>query len=119
MRKTRIRHHLALLLATALLLLASSLPVGAITPSYQVSSADGTSGAWYYILSRQGAWEAVNAHLNVYETPVDDRLFDRDYRLTDPQNKALLAYYKTYLSANEATAHDIREHGVSVRETTG
>ena len=39
MKKTRIRHLLALLLATGLLLLTSTLPVGAITPSYQVSSA--------------------------------------------------------------------------------
>ncbi|MBO5649852.1 MAG: LCP family protein [Clostridia bacterium] len=81
--------------------------------------AGGTSGTWYYVLSRQGTWEAVCTHLNVYETPVDDRLFDRDYRLTDPKSKTLLSYYKAYLTANEATAHDVREHGVSVTGTAG
>lgn len=75
---------------------------------------NGSSGAWYYVLSREGAWACINAHLNVYETPIDDRLFDRDYRLTDSSRPAMLDYYKTKILCDEASAADITDSGVNV-----
>ena len=72
----------------------------------------GNSGAWYYILSRQGAWETVNAYLNVYHTPIDDILFDHSYRLANPEREVMMTYYKADLSANISTAADIREDGI-------
>ncbi len=77
----------------------------------------GDSGAWYYVLSRQGVWETVNTHLNVYQTSVDDRLFDRDYRLTNPKSPTLLSYYKTYLTAKPSTAEGIEERGIPIALT--
>ena len=79
----------------------------------------GDSGAWYYVLSRQGVWECVNTHLNVYHTPVDDKLFDRDYRLTNTQRPALLSYYKTYLTAESSTAAGLSENGIPIALTSG
>ena len=79
----------------------------------------GDSGAWYYVLSRQGVWKCVNAHLNVYHTPVDDKLFDRDYRLTNTQRPALLSYYKTYLTAESSTAAGLSENGIPIALTSG
>lgn len=79
----------------------------------------GDSGAWYYVLSRQGVWECVNAHLNVYHTPVDDKLFDRDYRLTNTHRPALLSYYKTYLTAESSTAAGLSENGIPIALTSG
>ncbi|MGM9625725.1 MAG: LCP family protein, partial [Eubacteriales bacterium] len=75
---------------------------------------NGNSGAWYYILSREGTWEAVNRYLNVYETEVDGKLFDPLYRLTDPDKSTLLSYYRTYLSADARTGAEIQRDGVSV-----
>lgn len=75
---------------------------------------NGSSGAWYYILSREGTWEAVNRYLNVYETDVDGKLFDRLYRLTDPDKSTLLSYYQSYRSADARTGADIQRDGVSV-----
>ena len=74
----------------------------------------GNSGAWYYVLSRQGTWEAVNRYLNVYEVAVDGKLFDRTYRLTDTEKSALLSYYKTYLTADGVTGAEIEKNGVNV-----
>ena len=79
----------------------------------------GSSGAWYYVLSRQGVWECVNTHLNVYHTPVDDTLFDRDYRLTNTHRPALLSYYKTYLTAESSTAAGLSENGIPIALTSG
>lgn len=76
--------------------------------------ANGNTGTWYYILSREGTWEAVNRYLNVYETPVDGKLFDKTYRLTDQTKPTLLTYYKKHISTEEKTADDITKHGVSV-----
>jgi len=74
----------------------------------------GDSGAWYYVLSRQGTWETVNAHLNVYQNDIDAKLFDRDYRLTNAAKSAMLSYYKTYLTAKTSTAASIREDGIPI-----
>lgn len=74
----------------------------------------GDSGAWYYVLSRQGTWETVNAHLNVYHNDIDAKLFDRDYRLTNAKKTALLSYYQTYLTAKPSTAASIREDGIPI-----
>ncbi|MBP3918243.1 MAG: LCP family protein [Clostridia bacterium] len=74
----------------------------------------GNRGTWYYILSRQGTWELVNAYLNVYETAIDGKLFDRQYRLTDTQKQTLLSYYQTYSQAVGKTTSNIEENGVSV-----
>ncbi len=79
----------------------------------------GDSGAWYYVLSRQGTWEIVNGHLNVYETAVDDKLFDRDYRLTDAARSAMLSYYQTYLPASVSSASGIAENGISIALNPG
>lgn len=78
----------------------------------------GDSGAWYYVLSRQGTWEAVNEHLNVYQTEIDAKLFDRDYRLTNIAKPAMRSYYQTYLTAKQSTAAGIREDGISIVQTT-
>ena len=78
----------------------------------------GDSGAWYYVLSRQGVWETVNNHLNVYQTAVDDKLFDRDYRLTNTARQAMLSYYQTYLTATVSSASGIAENGVSIALVT-
>ena len=74
----------------------------------------GDSGAWYYVLSREGVWNVVNRHLNVYQTPIDAKLFDRGYRLTNPSSKAMLTYYKTPLTADTATAENLNTDGVHV-----
>ncbi|MBQ7983659.1 MAG: LCP family protein [Clostridia bacterium] len=74
----------------------------------------GTTGAWYYIVSREGTWEVVNRYLNVYETAVDGMRFDVSYRLTDTEKKALLSYYRTYQTAGAATAQSLDTNGVSV-----
>ena len=74
----------------------------------------GDSGTWYYVLSRQGTWEAVNRYLNVYEAPVDGVLFDRDYRLTDVGRKTLLDYYKTHLTCASTDAQTLNEDGIPV-----
>ncbi len=74
----------------------------------------GDSGAWYYILSREGAWETVNTYLNVYCAPIDGKLFDKTYRLTDQSNPTLLSYYRTHISPNQKTGSDIAENGVSI-----
>ena len=70
MKKTRIRHLLALLLATGLLLLTSTLPVGAITPSYQVSSAYRKSTYYQNLLqlplTGDGAFDTLSAALSQY-----------------------------------------------------
>lgn len=78
----------------------------------------GDSGAWYYVLSRQGTWECVNQHLNVYETRVDDKLFDRDYRLTNPARAAMLSYYQTYLCPTGMTAAGIQNNGIDIALTS-
>ncbi|MBQ7298338.1 MAG: LCP family protein [Clostridia bacterium] len=78
----------------------------------------GTSGAWYYVLSRQGVWEVVNNHLNVYQTAVDGKLFDRDYRLTNTARSSMLTYYQTYLTAAVSSASGIAENGVSIALNT-
>ncbi len=78
----------------------------------------GNSGAWYYVLSRQGTWECVNQHLNVYDVAVDDRLFDRDYRLTNPESAAMLSYYKKYLTPTGTTAAGIRDTGIDIALTS-
>lgn len=74
----------------------------------------GTSGAWYYIVSREGTWEVVNRYLNVYETTVDGKRFDASYRLTDKEKTTLLSYYRTYQTAGAATAQSLDTNGVSV-----
>ncbi len=76
--------------------------------------AEGTWGAWYYILSRQGTWECIDSYLNVYETDIDDKLFDRDYRLTDTAKPTLLSYYKTYIRFDGATGAELAENGANV-----
>ncbi len=74
----------------------------------------GNTGAWYYVLSREGAWACVNAYLNVYEKTIDDKLFDRDYRLTDTESSAMLNYYRTKIMSDASNAEEIRDNGVEV-----
>jgi hypothetical protein len=50
---------------------------------------------------------------------VDDKLFDRDYRLTNTQRPALLSYYKTYLTAESSTAAGLSENGIPIALTPG
>ncbi len=79
--------------------------------------ANGNTGAWYYVLSREGTWEAVNRCLNVYETPVDGKLFDKNYRLTDAAKPTLLSYYRKHISPDFQTGTDIAENGISIPTT--
>ena len=74
----------------------------------------GDSGAWYYVLSRQGTLETVNAHLNVYHAAVADALFDADHHLTDAAKSQLYSYYQAYLAPAASTAAAIAENGVDV-----
>lgn len=74
----------------------------------------GNTGAWYYVLSREGTWLCVNAYLNVYEKAIDDKLFDRDYRLTDTESSAMLNYYRTKITSDTSSAEDLRDNGVEV-----
>ncbi len=68
------------------------------------------SGAWYYVLSRDGCAEAINQYLGetVYES------FDKESLFTDKSRKSFDAIYQKKISAVPYTFEGIMNEGVSI-----
>lgn len=66
----------------------------------------GNSGAWYYILHREAALEAINTYVNVFEQDITDELFDVNLVLTDTESEYLNQIYRTGGKIVEVNADD-------------
>ena len=58
------------------------------------------SGAWYYVMNRASALDAVNTYFNVYNTDITDALFDQSRVFTDETYAPFSKIY--YAAAGDA-----------------
>ena len=79
------------------------------------------SGAWYYVMNREFALNAVNTYFNVYNTDITDALFDPTRAFTD---ESYAPFSKIYYAAeddaavqvkpNVETGEDISQGGLTI-----
>ncbi len=79
------------------------------------------TGAWYYIMNRAAALQAVNAHFNVYNREITDALFDPNAAFTDPNVEVFSKIYHAdpndevvQVKPDEKTGEDINNGGINI-----
>ncbi len=77
----------------------------------------GSSGAWYYVLSRSAMLDAVNTYLNVYTKDITDEIFDPNTIFTNPDSKYMLEIYNSDLGSDIHVGSDVGEDGIFIPAT--
>ena len=103
--KTDLRVDTAITLAAALRRLPSDAVTVLTLPGEEVRSE--YSGAWYYILSREGCAEVIGQYLGGGE-------FDRDGLFTDMARKDFREIYQKKISAEPYTFDGLMREGVPI-----
>ncbi|MGN1048424.1 MAG: LCP family protein [Eubacteriales bacterium] len=78
---------------------------------------NGSSGAWYYVLSRSSMLDAVNKYLNVYEKDITDSIFDPNMMFTNPASDYMLKIYYTDADTTVYVGDDMDSNGIYIPRT--
>ncbi|MEE0970036.1 MAG: LCP family protein [Clostridia bacterium] len=78
---------------------------------------NGTSGSWYYVLSRSAMLEAVNKYLNVYTKEITDSIFDPDMVFTNPDSDYMVKIYRSDVTSDIHVGSDVTQSGIYIPPT--
>ncbi len=71
--------------------------------------ANGTSGAWYYVMHRADFLTILNAYFNVFRADIPDEMFDRNRVFTDESRSFIDDYYCCEPLGIEAYVHSSQQ----------
>ena len=63
------------------------------------------TGAWYYAMNRAATLDMINTYFNVYDTPIDDDIFDSTMAFTDEDSAV---FNRVYLAAPDDVAVEVK-----------
>lgn len=76
-----------------------------------------TTGAWYYVLSRDAMLSAVNQYLNVYTRDIPDSIFDPELMFTNPDADYMVEIYNTESGSDVYVGNEVDEEGIYIPAT--